>query len=135
MLPCNFPSPILWDRKTQCAPLGSTVMILIFFLSFFILLTRNPLIPPEKVPTPTYWNEKIWKFLVTFMIFTIWYNCIYLKEEDITICFTFSGSSDVLNWVCLLICLLLESFGTFWKRRENLNLNLDLNLNLESGLN
>ena len=50
------------------------------------------------------------------------------QKNDITICFTLTGSSDVLNWVCLFVCLLLESFGTFWKKAVDLNFNLDLKL-------
>ena len=34
----------------------------------------------------------------------------YFQRDKITNCFTLMGSSDVLNWVCLL----LEAFGTFW---------------------
>ena len=53
------------------------------------------------------------------------------KKEDITNCFTLTGSTDVLTR------LELSLFANFWnllnlfrKGQENLNLNLELRLNL-----
>ena len=73
-----------------------------------------------------YIEKNIYIWIVEFLVDT--YNVFFFQRHDITICFTLLGSSDVLNWVCLFVCLLLESFGTFWKKAVDLNFNLDLKL-------
>ena len=53
-----------------------------------------------------------------------------IQVSHITICFTLSGSSDVLNWGCLFVCSLLELFGTFWEMAEEFELEITLWLSI-----
>ena len=53
--------------------------------------------------------------VVMVLQFQVKYNIMYFsfQRDVITIWFTLTGSSDIWNWVCLFLCLVLASFGTF----------------------
>ena len=59
------------------------------------------------------WNkQKIRKSkLEVEVVYIIMY--FSFQRDVITIWFTLTGSSDIWNWVCLFLCLVLASFGTF----------------------
>ena len=55
--------------------------------------------------------------LIQSSIYMYWYNVFFFKRDDITICFALSGSSDVLNWVCLLL-ICFTTFNCYFQHVE-----------------
>ena len=57
------------------------------------------------------------------------------QKDDITICFTLMGSSDVLDWVREFVCLLLETFGNFWKKAGEFEFGIEIEFGLTLSTN
>ena len=94
-----------------------------------ILQAKFYYIPPLEGRFQTFWGIDCRGYPVWFSIIGELIYVFFFQRDDITICFTLLGS-DVLNWVCLFVCLFLETFGNFWKKAGDLNFELKLNLNL-----
>ena len=79
-------------------------------------LTDLPKSGGGEVSAPLFLQPNLFQMYKLFKATLIY--VFFFQRDGITIFFALSGSSDVLNGVCLFVCLLLESFGTFWNFSE-----------------